>query len=213
MPVPSRFLTKWIAAMLGFEALGFGLAFGLGFAIQSLALRGSPEGSELSLVATIGLASLTGAVEGTSLATGQWLVLRRLLPALRWRAWATCTAIGGALPWAIGMGLGTSMQAMPPVWAMALIFVGSGLVFGGLLGLCQAFVLRRHLDIAGAWVAANALGWMIGLAATYAASALLDESSPVILVLMIGLAAGATMALTPALLTGLLLRRVTRARS
>ncbi len=204
---PSPRLSTWIAAMLGFEALGFGLAFGLGFSIHSFALRGAPAGSELSTAATIGSATLVGSIEGSVLGTGQWLVLRRMLPELRWRAWAACTAIGGALPWALGMGLGTSMTSVPPAWSMAVLFVGSGLVFGGLLGACQAVVLRRHLDVAGRWVAANAVGWMLGLSATYVASAMLDESSPIVLVLALGLVAGATMALAPALATGLVLRR------
>lgn len=200
-------MRKWIATMIGFEALGFGLAFGLGFAVHSLALRGAPAGSELSPAATISLAMLVGAIEGTVLGTGQWLVLRRRLPALRWRAWAGCTAIGGALPWALGMGLGSSMTSVPPAWLMAVLFVVSGLLFGGLLGACQAVVLRSHLDVAVRWVMANAVGWMLGLSATYAVSAVLDESSPFVLALVLGLAAGATMAVAPALATGLVLRR------
>jgi hypothetical protein len=205
-PSRPRLLT-WIAAMLGFEALGFGLAFGLGFSIHSLALRGAPAGSELSPTATIALATLVGALEGTVLGTGQWLVLRRMLPNLRWRAWAASTAIGGALAWALGMGLGSSMTSVPPAWLMAVAFVISGLLFGGLLGGCQAVVLRRHLDVAGHWVVANAVGWMLGLSATYVVSAILDESSPFVLALLLGLAAGATMAIAPAFATGLVLRR------
>lgn len=206
MREPARFLSTWIAAMLGFEALGFGLAFSLGFVVQAIVLADAPAGTELARPATIGLALLVGAVEGTTLATGQWLLLRRRIPQLRWRSWAGATAIGGALPWALGMALGTSLESAPPAWLIGVGFVVTGLVFGGILGACQALVLRRHLRIARRWIAANALGWMVGLAATYVASALIDEQSPVALALVLGLAAGAAMALLPALLTGLVLQ-------
>jgi hypothetical protein len=202
----ARFLARWIATMLGFEALGFGLAFSLGFMIETLVLADAPAGTELARPATIALALLVGSVEGTTLATGQWLLLRRCIPALRWRSWAGATAIGGAIPWALGMALGTSLEAAPPAWLIGVGFVVTGLVFGGILGACQAFVLRRHLPLAGRWIAANALGWMVGLAATYAASALIDEQSPIVLAVVLALAAGAAMALLPALLTGLVLQ-------
>jgi hypothetical protein len=195
-----------MVSMIGFEALGFAAAFGLGSAIHALALRGAPEGAELSLPATIALAALVGAVEGVSLATGQWLVLRSRLPGLRWSAWASVTALGGALPWVIGMSIGGRGPADPPAWLIGVVFVLSGLAFGGLLGLCQYLELRRHLDRAGRWIAANAIGWMLGLAAAYVASALLDETSPPALVIVIGLAAGGTMAIAPALATGRVLQ-------
>lgn len=201
-----RFLARWIVTMIGFEALGFGLAFSLGFVVEVLALADAPAGTELARSATIALALLVGCVEGTTLATGQWLLLRRRIPALRWRSWAGATAIGGAIPWALGMALGTSLESAPPAWLIGVGFVVTGLVFGGILGACQALVLRRHLRVAGRWTAANALGWMVGLAATYLATALIDEHSPVALAVVLGLAAGAAMALLPALLTGLVLQ-------
>lgn len=206
MTTRARFLAGWVGTMLGFEALGFGLAFSLGFAIQALVLRDAPAGTELSQLGTVALALLVGAVEGTTLATGQWLLLRRRIAALRWRTWAGATAVGGAIPWALGMALGTSIETAPPAWLIAVGFVASGLVFGGILGACQALALRRHLPIARRWIAANALGWMVGLAATYVASAMIDEHSPVALALALGLTAGAAMALLPALLTGLVLQ-------
>jgi hypothetical protein len=196
-----RWLLAWIASMIGFEALGFAAAFGLGWTIQALALRDAPPGSELSLAATLGLAASVGAVEGLSLATGQWLLLRRRLPMLRWRTWALMTAIGGALAWMLGMALGGRGPAEPSLWLLAVVFVLSGLVFGGLLGLFQYFELRRHIPRGSRWIAANAVGWMLGLAAVYGATALLDESSPLALVLPVAIGAGAVMAIAPALTT------------
>jgi hypothetical protein len=211
MPNQPSWLLRWIGVMIGFEALGFAVAFATGNLVYALALADAPEGTELALPGTIALACLVGAIEGTMLATGQWLMLRRKLPALRWTAWAGSTAIGGALAWAIGMGLGTSLgdgvTETPPAWLLGLVFVGSGLAFGGLLGTCQWLVLRLHLARATTWIGANAFGWMVGLAAAYTATNWIDETTPLGLMIVIGVLAGAAMAVTPALTTGFMLLR------
>lgn len=203
-------LGRWIGAMIGFEAIGFGLAFALGNLVHAVWMRatGATLDDDMPLALTLGLSLLVGAAEGLCLGTGQWLVLRRRFEQLGWIEWAGATACGGALAWALGMGLGGRLSQTPPVWILAVLMVASGLIFGGLLGASQWLVLRRHAPRSSAWIWANSLGWMIGLLATYLASAAIDDSTPVALTVAIGLAAGASMALIPAWLTGLVLRRL-----
>jgi hypothetical protein len=47
----------------------------------------------------------------------------------------------------------------------AISLVGSGALFGGILGLAQWLVLKRYLSHIGSWIPATAIGWgIIGLA-------------------------------------------------
>ncbi len=201
-------LGRWIGLMLAFEAVGFALAFALGNLVHAAWMRasGATLEDDMPLVLTLGLSLVVGGTEGACLGTGQWLVLRRRFERLRWSAWAGATALGGGLAWALGMGLGGRLTTMPPPWLFGVLMIGSGLIFGGLLGGCQWLALRRHAARSGAWIGANALGWTIGLLAAYLASAVIDEPTPVWQSVAIGLAAGATMALVPAVLTGRVLR-------
>ena len=86
--------------MIGFAAVGFGFAFALRRLVYGLWLGQSAGGVEgdLPLVLSVGLSLVAGGVEGASLGTRQWLVLRRRFPELRWGASALATALGVASP-------------------------------------------------------------------------------------------------------------------
>lgn len=200
--------------MIGFEAVGFGLAFALGRLVYGLWLRHSAGGVEgdLPLVLTVGLSLVVGGVEGASLGTGQWLVLRRRFPELRWSAWALATALGGGLAWTLGMTIGNSLSAPPPVAVQILLLPVLALSFGGLLGACQWTVLRgiSGVERGGLWIAANAVGWALGLVAAFVAVALVQEGTPWSVMVVIAVLAGAAMAWVPAELTGRTLSRIGR---
>ncbi len=202
-------LGRWIGAMLVAEAVGFAAAMTLGRGV--IAVFGEPVGASGELL-TVGLAGLAGAVEGACLGLGQWLVLRRSLAGLRWRAWTGATALGGALAWMLGMSAGThGPETMPAPWVVAAILVVSGLTLGAVLGGAQAWVLRGRAGLAGWWVAANAFGWLVGLLFAYAGVAVTTAAMSATLSVVILGVSGAAMAIAPALATGLVLRRHTRA--
>jgi uncharacterized integral membrane protein len=205
-------LGRWLGYTIAFEALGFGLAFAGGNLVHGVWMRasGASLDDDMPLWLTLALALVVGGLEGASLGSGQWLVLRRRFANLSGSSWAGATALGGGLAWALGMGLGGRVFTMPPpLWLMATLMVVSGLIFGGLLGGAQWLVLRRHVARGGRawrWPLANAVGWTIGLLAVYAATSFIDESTPVLVTVLITVPAGATMAIVPALVTGLTLR-------
>jgi hypothetical protein len=201
-------LGRWLGFTILFEALGFGLAFAAGNLLHGIWMRASGAGldEDMPLALTLAISIAVGGAEGLSLGTGQWLVLRHRFGDLRWGAWAGATAIGGGLAWALGMSLGGRLGHPPPMWLMALLLLASGLVFGAILGAAQWVVLRRHARRSLRWVAANAAGWTVGLLATYVAVAVIDESTDTPVVVLISLAAGAIMAIAPALITGITLR-------
>lgn len=189
--------------MLVGEAIGFGAAMALGRGV--VAIVGEP--GELL---TLALACAAGAVEGACLGAAQGLVLRRVWPGLRVGAWARATMVGGALAWALGMTAGGhGPGTMPPLWVIGLVMIASGLVLGGILGAAQAVVVRRHARGAGRWIAANAVGWMIGLMFAYAGIALTPEPGASAYDVAVMAACGAAMAIAPALLTGRALRGLT----
>lgn len=201
-------LGRWLGYTILFEALGFGLAFAAGNLIHGIWMRASGAGldEDMPLALTLALSIVVGGAEGLSLGTGQWLVLRHRFDDLRWCAWAGATAVGGGLAWALGMSLGGRLGHPPPMWLLAFLLLASGLVFGAILGAAQWVVLRRHARRSLRWVAANAAGWTIGLLATYGAASVIGESTHTLMVVVISLAAGATMAIAPALITGITLR-------
>jgi uncharacterized protein (DUF1501 family) len=82
-----------------------------------LSLGESSGVAVLALVAGMVLAGTL--IEGVSVGTAQWLVLRRTLPALGWRAWTLATAAG---------------PSPAVVYALAALM---GLVLGPVLGMPQ----------------------------------------------------------------------------
>lgn len=203
-PAERHVLGRWIGATVIAEAIGFAAAMAIGRGVYA-AIGGEPKGLAGGAL-TIGLSLLVGAVEGACLGTGQWHVLRRVLPEVRAGAWIMATATGGALAWILGMSAGPRVHPISP-GATALVLVASGLLLGGVLGGAQALVLRRRRGLAQAWVLASAMGWMFGLLFAYAGvAALPDDGLTPSAMGLLGVA-GAVMAVLPALATGLVLRR------
>lgn len=128
----------------------------------------------MGVVPAAALGVLAGTfLEGITVGTAQWLVLRRPIKSMRWYAWVLATAIGAFVAWTLGMIPSTFMVAgagsggatpvqMSDLMIYALAAV-MGFVLGPILGVPQWFVLRRHLPKAGWWILANALAWMVGM--------------------------------------------------
>lgn len=213
-PSPQRLIAhhvlgRWIGATVVAEAIGFAAAMAIGRGVYA-AIGGEPTGLAGEAL-TIGLSLLVGAVEGACLGTGQWRVLRRVLPEVRAGVWILATATGGALAWVLGMSAGPRLHPVSP-GGTALVLVASGLLLGGVLGGAQALALRHRRRLACAWVLASAIGWMLGLLFAYAGvAALPDEGLTPSALILLGVA-GAAMAVLPALATGLVLRRARNRR-
>jgi hypothetical protein len=158
--------SRWVLANALGETVGLGATALVGVGLV-LSLGEASGLAVLALAAGMVLAGTL--IEGVSVGTAQWLVLRRPLPALGWRAWTLATAAGAFVAWTLGMVPSTALSlgaesGGPPaagpspavVYALAALM---GLVLGPVLGVPQWFVLRRHLRRAFVWVPANALAW------------------------------------------------------
>ncbi|HEX5333486.1 MAG TPA: hypothetical protein VFW79_12660 [Cellulomonas sp.] len=167
--------------------------------------------TDLPPVALLGVMVVAGAVEGTVLGWTQARVLREAVPAASGHRWVTLTAAAAALAWFCGMLAPTTFETWRH-WPVP-VQIALGLVLGSVLltsiGTAQWLELRRHVQHAGRWVGASALAWALGLGAFSAVSTpLWQPGQSTALIIVIGLLGGAAMAVTMAVTTGLVLRRL-----
>ena len=199
----ARLWLRWVVANALGELVGLGITALVGAAVFSVIGEGTGVFAVLALASVAVLAGTL--VEGTSVGTAQWLVLRRPLPRLHWRTWAAATGAGAFLAWTLGMipstvlslGAGPSGQAGPepdPMVVYTLAFA-MGLVLGPVLGLAQWLVLRRFVGRAALWMPANSLAWAFGMVTIFVGADLVfGSTSPVaVLLLVITLACAGAM--------------------
>lgn len=198
---------------------GLGTAFGIGVALfPYLQAPGF-----LVALATAGVAVLAGTlVEGTVVGTAQWLVLRRPLPGMRWRAWVLATAVGAFVAWTLGMLPSTLLstvsatQSSAPTEPSNSVVYGlaalMGLVAGAVLGTPQWLVLRRHVPRAALWIAANALAWAPGMVMAFVAANLLFATGIGISAVVLAIAALAAIGTVVGAIHGLVLIWLVRLR-
>lgn len=175
------------------ETLGFVFAGSIGVVVTV---------SGWSMVPTYVVMVFAGAVEGAVLGTaqGRCLVRWNVLAKKRW--WIITTSIGAAIAWSLGLlpsAIGGFAWTTPTI---VLVAVGAGLMLL-VLPVGQYLVLRASaVPHAARWIVINVVAWMLGIAWTLAPSPLVDESSPVPVLLMLYAAAGVAMAATVAVITG-----------
>lgn len=179
--------SRWVAANALGEVLGLGVSALIGLAFFPALGEGAGLLPALA-VAAVAIAAGT-AVEGLTVGTTQWLVLRRPLPGITWATWAGATAAGAGIAWTLGMlpstllslnqEAGQAPAAEPSALVVYALAFGMGLVLGPVLGFAQWLVLRRHVAGAGLWMPANALAWACGMVLIFVGvSAVFDRGGP-----------------------------------
>ena len=174
----------WVLANLVAEALGLGATLLVGI----LLFGGLEPRIGIVPVALLGI-TLGALCEGSIVGGLQWLVLRRPIPELRWREWATATGVGAAFAWALGMIPSTVISFMseqapvgndqgfaPAEWAVLLLAAAMGAILGAVLGGAQWVALRRYAPRAGWWIAANAVAWAAGMTLVFVGTGFIPES-------------------------------------
>ena len=139
----------WILASIGGAVVFLIVIFPLTILFAQIAPdKSAPPPVVLSLV----FSAITSGVMGAFFGLGQWLVLRRALPAMG--GWVLATAIG----YVVVLGLDPLIQfdALPELGG-AFAF----LMFGVVLGVAQWLVLRGRVDQAGWWIAISIAGWAL----------------------------------------------------
>jgi hypothetical protein len=188
------FARRWILAVSLAEAAGFAIATGVAIATISSGLTGG-----WALAAVVA----GGAFEGAALGTGQYLAMRSGRP--RPAAWIVGTSIAAAFAWLLGMlpsTLGPDLGSPATIVALAM----GGLVLLASIPVTQWLVLRRRG--AFVWVPVNMGAWAVAILWTFAPSPIIDERSPLPLVITLYVVAGLLMAVTIATLTAPIARRL-----
>jgi hypothetical protein len=186
-----------VAVLVGGELIGFAVPSVVGAVAAGLRL------SEIAFMICVVLA---GAGEGAVLGTAQWLVLRLAIPQMRWREWATPTALAALAAWIIGMAPSTfvDFEKTDPA-----VLIAGGIVLGSLfvlsMGGAQWWALRRYMPRAGWWVAANAVAWPAGVAMPFITLGVIPDDSSVIVMIVAGILGGILMGVVVGIITGLAL--------
>ncbi|MBF2062941.1 MAG: hypothetical protein IGS39_00675 [Calothrix sp. C42_A2020_038] len=124
-----------------------------------------------------GTFTLLGALEGVILGFAQWLVLRRHVK--HSARWILATVIGILLAWFTGLSISTvtalayisTSNTIPLVKGLVCL----GAVLGGVLGLCQWFVLKQ-IRFSIWWIVANAFAWALGLLVAFVGTGIVRGS-------------------------------------
>ena len=174
----------WVLANLVAEALGLGATLLIGM----LLFGGLERRIGIVPVALLGI-TLGALCEGSIVGSLQWWILRHPIPELRWREWATATAVGAGIAWALGMLPSTVMSfasEQAPVgngqafalaeWTVLLLAAAMGAMLGAVLGTAQWVALRRYAPRAGWWIAANAVAWAVGMTMVFVGTGFIPES-------------------------------------
>lgn len=188
------FVRRWILTVGLAEAVGFAIATGVAVTTIATGVSGG-----WALLAVVG----GGALEGAALGTGQYLAMRERRP--RPGPWIAGTSTAAALAWLLGMLPSTLGLDLASPLAIVALAVG-GLVLLASIPVTQWLVLRRPGTFA--WVPVNMGAWAVAILWTFAPSPIIDEHSPLGLVVTLYVIAGLLMAVTIAALTAPLARRL-----
>lgn len=194
---------RWVLATALGELVGFDVPAVVGSAMAWATER---IGSTFSDIGMVGAMILAGTVEGGVLGFAQWLVLRRYIQNMARREWVLATALAAGLAWALGMTpstVGDITTLKPAVLVAGAILLGVVLVSS--IGFAQWLVLRRYMQKATWWVAANAIPWPIGVAVPFGSLAMVPEGSPAAVWAVVGAASGVLMGAVVGAITGIAL--------
>jgi len=202
-----RIWARWTVAFTLGELIGFGAIAVSGAAI-AMWLTSGLEPIAKSLILYVA-AIVGGLGEGAVLGWFQTRVLSEIIPELDVRKWIVATAVAASIAWAVGMlaptlddlvGLSTS--------AHIAIWIPAGIVILLSIGSAQALVLRQTVSKPSRWVVANAVGWLAGLAWTFALPSALPEDAPAHVWVATFVVSGVLMGATAGAVTGLTLIRL-----
>jgi hypothetical protein len=195
----TAFLARWVRWVTLGESLGF-LAPALA---QLVAAAIWPAATFLLLVSA-------GFVEGAVLGWFQVRVLRSRLPAVSIRRWILLTGAAAAMAWTLSL-LPSASNAWQgwPLTAQIAAGTTAAIVLLVSIGLGQWIELRQHVPRAWRWIAGNAAAWAAGLGVFMAvATPLWQPGQDIWLSAAIGVGAAVLMAVTMAVVTGLVMVRL-----
>jgi len=203
LPADPPRLGRWVAACVGGEVIGLGVAAG---AVATLRTLGDSLSARLMQL----LIAVAGGLEGLALGGLQASALRTRLPALSWRRYVGATATVAVAAWAVGMlpstlspgGEAAQAGAGPPLGLLLAAMFAGGLAAGGVIGSAQARALRCDAVGLHGWIGANAVAWAIALVWIGLLASVPTAAWPWWLTAIDGAVAGVLSGLTVGVVTG-----------
>lgn len=199
------FLRRWVGLVTLGEAAGFLVPASAG--VLSFGIGTSPPATHALLV-------VAGAGEGALLGIAQAIALTRSSVPVAAGRWVAATAAAAAVAWAFGMtpvtvGAFEPGRFEPTAASIAVVALGA-LSLLAAIPVAQWVVLRDVLPRAWRWIPLTMLALALGLVATALPSPVVNERTPVVVLMLLYGAAGLLMALVVAVVTGFGLCRMIR---
>lgn len=186
------FVIRWTAIGAIGTVIGLGVAGFVG--LMGLAAE--------SLMASVTSGLVFGATIGVSIGLAQGAVLAGRVDGLSPTRWATHTAGGAAVAWAVvAYPIGQlAIEGVEPSWPERILWaIAIGVAAGGIVGFIQWLDLRHHVPDSRATIASQAAAWSVGAVILGTIDGLvgteLSEPTGVLLVAGALLLAGATVGL------------------
>ncbi len=164
-------------------------------------------------------------IVGATAAAGQWLVLKRYLPNVRW--WVLLSAIGGGVgavivlfaSLAMGLAIGILVASTSlfdggggtlSIGGVGLLsaMIVAGLGQGAAIGFFQWLILRGKVYRAERWITVSAVGSLAAGAASLIAPAVIHLDRLTVSILNAGISQGVAAAVTGVILVRLLASRI-----
>jgi hypothetical protein len=201
MSAQSSVYRRWILHFTCGELVGFGGIPVLGGALAFQLTESMPQ--DIRSLLLYGVAVIGGLGEGAVLAWFQMRVLRQVIPGLSHRRWILATAVAASGAWMLGYLAPTldDIFELSPATQIAIWIPSSVLILFS-IGAAQAWAMKEFVECPKRWIAANALGWLLGLPWTFALPAMVPENSPLIVWIATFVLAGVLMGLTVGAVTG-----------
>lgn len=174
------FWRKWIINYSLGELIGIGIAASIGrFLFVSF-----PENSAVSQSAlTVIILFVAGIAEGLILGYIQWKSLSKFVPGFTPMLWIFVTTFSTLAGWLFILPPGVmfiaflSKISLISTYSSYLYTMLVGIAFGGLIGIPQFFIIRKHFKNAAIWIVTNAIGWMLSFLIVYSALLLLNYAT------------------------------------
>jgi hypothetical protein len=174
------FWRKWIINYSLGELIGIGFAATIG----RLLFVTLPENSFVSPTAlNIIILFVAGIAEGFILGYIQWRSLSKFVPGFTPGLWIFVTTFSTLAGWLFILPPGImfiaflSKISLISTYSSYLYTMLVGVMFGGLIGIPQFFIVRKYFKNAIVWIISNAVGWMLSFLIVYSALLLIQYTT------------------------------------
>lgn len=116
---------------------------------------------------------VAGTLEGLIMGYVQWRSLSRVIGSLKPAPWIITTTLSSAIGWllifppAVLIIFFFARLSAHTQYTSVLYTLLAGLTFGGLIGICQFFIIRNYFNNAIIWFFANAISWALSFLILY----------------------------------------------